>query len=333
MNKKRLFFISLAFFGVFIAIIGYIIVKSQSTPTTPFTIKVPNISSPVDVQNKVVLEIDETDFAFPKQAALLKVSPLPPVTTQESQEVAKNLNFTNNPIISKDVDLGELHIYNSNKDSLVIYLDPNIFNYSLNAPLDTVDKQLSDDEIIAISKNFLTDNFLIDPSSIDFVNFNYKKATQVSEGIYTTSKTDADFVQVNFSPIVNDLAIITLDPDSTPYYVWMLSDGTIHATNIKKLGNISETSEVFDLKNFNEVNNSLDSAKLISLDQGNVHLPDINSQYIKSITISEIELAYLFPDANSDLLQPIYILRGRASLINPLKEVDAVLYMPAIIEP
>lgn len=329
MNKK----IIIAIVAGIIFVISVIYILSsrskQETPGQPF-IRQPEIPSSVDLGNKITFDVDSESLDLPNSAYVLRTQPLPQISTERISVIASNLGYTEEPLIVDDRDLGQIYIFNSADHSTSITPNSNSISYGSNKDYTAINKQISDSDLVIIAKDFLSDNLGVDTNNLEFINFTYYKTSATGEEFEVTTKDNADFYQLNFSPVIDGKAIITLDPRQTLYFVWILPDGTVNKAAVQEIGNVENVGSELDLKDYNEIVNSVDQAKLVSLDQGNVNIPDVNSQYIKSVVIDDIELAYLFTSSEDNLLQPIYILNGTANVIGSNTEVEAVLYMPAI---
>lgn len=310
----------------------YIIAVRQST--SPETITTPSQQIPsqltIDNLEKITIDIDQSELDLPNSASLLNISPLPPINEDRINTTAANLNYDTEPLIVEDQVLGTIYVFNSATDSLSINPQSNSISFGSTQPMTAINKQLSDEELISEGLDFLANNLEVDTNDLEFIGFSYYEVPETGEKRLLTTKDNADYYQLNFSPVVNDLIILTLNPELTTYYVQILPDGRIHKAGVQEIGKLTKSEDSFKLKNVDEINNSLEQAKLVSLGQGNINIPDINSQYLKSITITEIELAYLYLSPDDKVLQPIYILKGTANIIESQGEVEVVLYMPAI---
>ena len=87
--------------------------------------------------------------------------------------------------------------------------------------------------------------------------------------------------------------------------------------------NITKTKH--QIKNYNQFISSINKASLVSLNDSNVNLPDLDENEVEEITITEVRLAYLLDDINSQILQPIFVLEGTTA-----SGLNAILYLPAL---
>ena len=85
----------------------------------------------------------------------------------------------------------------------------------------------------------------------------------------------------------------------------------------------------YKLKNYQEVVSSSSNAVLVSLDDGNINIADLPKGAVREILISEIELAYLLESGSTKVIQPVYLLKGKANM-GSAGGINAVMYLPAI---
>jgi len=331
MLKKVKPFIILIFVLLIVGFV-YAFLTRQRTPqvsTTP--LPKPKIPRTFEGEHGVVIEFTEKDFDFPSTLPVLKAVPST-ISEEESKKIANNLGFNFEPAVVPDVFEGKKHRYSGDDYVLLIALKVGKIDYVRNLILgEIVNKQLSDKAIIKIAEDFLMDNELVSSDEITTLSVSYFEE-RGAEGLYQTERENAYFFQVNFSTTISDIPVITTNPQNSPIYVRVLRDGSILKVHIEKQGQLGESIQVFNLKNYDDVINSKDDAILISLDEGNVYLRDLPSTSIGQINISEIELAYFVEASFSNTLQPIFLLKGTVGVSGFPNEVKAVLYLPAISE-
>lgn len=329
MTRKKLLIISAII--IVIAAVFFTASKTKPLPKPPGFIQEPSIPKQLQGDINLTPKFTEKDFNFPKVAALLTIEKATPFTESEANSFGSEFGFSSQPDKVEDIVDGATYIWNNIDSSLIVYSKSRKIEYSLNEIPSAANKQLSDDLIKNTAFEFLQEKDLAE--NLDFSFFTFLEKPIGDEGISITTKASAVIYQVNFSPKVAQAKLLTLDPKTSPVYVWILPDGNIARASITKLGNVSKTTNTYPLKNYSQVISSIKSATIVSLDDGNIHIPNLSVQDIKNIDITEIELAYLLESPNTTTLQPIYTLKGTAEFVGLSQKVSAYLYLPAIQNP
>ena len=326
--KIIIIFFLLLFLGGFIYAL---ITRQRAARLDTSSLPRPNIPKTYEGEPNLVVEIESNNFDFPKTLPVLNAIPSI-ISEEESIKIANNLGFNFEPVTVPDVIKGKKHRYSGSDYVLLITLESGLIDYERNLILGEVaNKQLSDAQIIKTAEEFLTQNGLASSSEIKTLSVSYYEE-RGGQGLYQTTHESATFYQVNFTTSIADTPILTLNPQNSPFFVRVLPDGTILKAHIEKFGEIKEGEGVRKLKDYDELLTSQEEATLISLDSGNIYLPDIPKNSIKLITITEIELAYLKESSASQVLQPIFLLKGTADVSGFPDNIDAILYLPAISE-
>lgn len=325
MKKRKIFIIAtFVILGVLISVVLFLKKEEEIIPPLPQ----PKIPSLLEGSYPVESILKKQDFNFPSKAPVLKLEKTP-LQDQDIKNIADNLGFTSDPLIVEDVFDGKMYIYRSEESALTVSLKNQEFDYTLNKVPSYINKQPSDAALISTAKNFLTQTGFVSSEDIQFASFVYLKQIS-SQGLYPTNKEDAILYQVNFSSVISNTTILTLNPQNTPVYVRLLPDGSVFKAHVNRLGTISKSANQYKLKTYDEVISNINNVVLISLDDGNLHLPDISNKSIKKISIFSIELAYLLDTPTSVTLQPVYLLKGTADISGFPTEVSASMYLPAI---
>jgi hypothetical protein len=325
MKKRKIFIIaSLVILGVLIVVSLFLKKEEEIAPPLPQ----PKIPSLLEGAYPVETFFEQQDFNFPSKISALKLEKTL-LQNQDIANIASNLGFPVDPLIMEDVFDGKMYIYRSEESALTVSLKNQEFDYTLNTVPAYINKQPSDAALINTAKDFLTQMGFVSSEDIRFESFIYLKETS-GQGLYPTNKENAMLYQVNFSSVVVDTTILTLNPQNTPVYVRLLPDGSVFKAHVNRLGTISKSTTQYKLKTYDEVISKINDVILISLDDGNVHLPDISNKSIKKISIYSIELAYLLDTPTSETLQPVFLLKGTADISGFPTEVSASMYLPAI---
>ena len=221
-----------------------------------------------------------------------------------------------------------MYIYQSEKSALTVSLKNQEFDYTLNETPSYINKQLNDTSLVSSARDFLTQTGIVPLENIQFSSIVYFKETS-GQGLYPVSKEEATLYQVNFSSVIADTPILTFNPLNAPIYVRLLPDGSVSQVHVSLLGTISKSDTEYSLKTYDEVISKINDFTLVSLDDGNVHLPDVSNEEINKISIFSIELTYLLDTPTSETLQPVYLLNGTANISGLSTEVSASMYLPA----
>jgi len=308
--------------------------EPQGTQLIPSSFEGPRIPKYIEGGSTIESQIAREGFSFPDSLPVLRAIPAGPFTQEEVMPFAEKLGFASEPIVAEDVSEGTVYIWSNLKDNLVVYSKSRRVEYGLNqTPDNVINKQLSDEALIKISEDFLTKNFLSAAEEISFSFFTFLKSAGLPEGFYQSTKEEASIYQVNFSPVSSEYKILTLEPGSSPIYVWALPDGTISKAIVNKNLNLSVSGEKIPLKNYEEFTASLNKAVLVSLDDGNLLLSTLPKSDVQRIVISEAELVYLMDSSSSESFQPIFLLKGKARVKGYDNEVRGLLYLPAFKTP
>jgi hypothetical protein len=327
-NKKKLFIF------IFISVLGILILFFVSRRKDQVSQKpIPSLKIPQLLEGQKAtydIKITESDFKFPKSIPLLERE-ISPITDENARNLATQLGFYFEPLISEDVFDGTTYIYRGTKYSLIIRLKVGEIEYKQNSVPGFINKNLSNEDITFTAKKFLVDNGFYSENDIESSSISYYLESQ-SQGSFSTSKENAAFYHVNFTFKVAGFPILTLNPSRPPVYVQMLPDGEIFKAHVETLTNLKESSNKYNIKNYKETLEAieLDKAITVSLNNGNINLADVLKGSFEKITITGIEIAYLLNSARADELQPVFLLSGKASINTENEEVDILLYLPAI---
>lgn len=327
-----LFLLSLIIIGVTV-IFYYLTDKGTEQSSTFPQFKSSNLPPPVipestDDTFTVKLNVNENDVDIPKELPLLTIAPVT-LTQGQSDAIAKNLGFTKPALIANDVRRGRQLVYSSDDSSMIITLATGEIRYTKNTFSKKQNVGLSDNEISETARKFLIDNQIVKEEIFGKSQVAYYQ-TVSSEELRSTSKENADYYQVNFSFNLSKLNILSLNPTMSPITVRVLTDGTIFSSSIQLLKNVEQTKEFYNIKNFDQLKESLNNSELVTLDEGNLYPGDLQKNSIQSVEIIKIEIVYLLDQSNSYLIQPIFLLKGKAKIANIPEGLDAVLYLPAV---
>jgi len=293
-------------------------------PPTSFAIPTPNIPNSLKGNFEINLAIEESEFIFPAKASLVNKSTIS-ISKEESDIIANNLGFTGSPITAEDITDGTTYIYQLKNASLVVYSKLGKFSYTLNVLPSATNKQLTNEEIFLVAKNFLIQNSFAKEGDLDLSSMVFLKESS-GEGIFLTTKEDASIFQVNLSPNSLGERLVTLNPKDSPYFVQVLPDGSVFSAKTQKLS-LQKGINSYNIKSFEELKTTIGESKLVSINDGNIYLPDIKEGDIGPVKITKVSIAYLLE--SSDTLQPIFLLEGEVELKGIPEKLRAVLYLSA----
>lgn len=335
MKNKTKYILLLLVIILLISFIIYFFTRNQSTfiedkENFLLSLPEPSIHQEYRGKTKVKLEIKESEYKFPSKLPLLERQSTIEITPEDVMSLSSRLGFEDKPIISEDQTKGNIYIFNSSTNSLIVTLQMGSIKYTPNKQArdiitNAINKQLTDKNIIEIAKNFLLDKIEIPNNNLTHVDTFYLTLNKTLESYQQTSKEAAVLYQLNFSPTYQKLPLITSNPLNTPYTVQIIRDGEILNSEIVFPPTYKTTNTQYKIKNYDQFLSRINEAYLVSLNDSNVNLPDLGENEVKEITITEVKLAYLLDDINSQVLQPIFILEGTTSL-----DFKTILYLPAL---
>lgn len=309
--------------------------KKEKTTVAPLTreITYPQDSIPQKdsfIENK----INPKNFSFPKELPAIKVKNKV-LNKEEATFIAKQIGFSKEPMEFNDVENGKLLIWNGDNYDMTVYLKLGKIKISPSYnPLEKIktapNKQINEEEKIKIAKDFLKEKIGIPENKITHTNIHYLKFEEGKELFTETNKENAEIFQINFTQLFNNIPLITSSPNNYLSYVQVIKDGTIINSEINLI-EIVEPIETHKLKiiDFEDFNNKVGESVLISLNNGNINIPDVKKTDITKITIEKAEIAYLLDDIKQSEFYPVFVLTGKCKLKTITSEVKAILYLKA----
>jgi hypothetical protein len=269
--------------------LGYIIFKVKKNKQTPPLnepfISQPKIPNETQAKFTVNLQISQKDFSFASRLPVIQKR-LSPIPIDTIKSIASKIGFDTDPTSINDVTYGTTYFFNNTIKSLSMVAYPNtgIIDYSAGSPNSAINKQLSDNSIIALAKNFLENNGFpntdkLSDSSLIFIKINN------SEELSLTSRDNADYYQVNFSPSISDIPVVTLNPLDSIIYVQILPDGTVSRIHYINPEGLSITREQYKIKNYEEFTSSVNNSILVSLANGSYPINDLQTDSLKNMSV------------------------------------------------
>jgi len=334
-NKKTKMIFILATV-IFITLIAFLFFKRETPKLEENLSPFPDINLPSYIEGKynISFERKNINFNFPKELPYLEKQTLPSLTKSEASLIATNLGFNSDPLDVTDALKGEILIWNSEINFLTVTLRERKIKYGPNYnPTekinDIIDKNLSEKEMINIAQNFLKEklaSFIINPSFSSLVYLRFEEGLELFQ---ETEKENSQIVQFNFNDGDFIYPILTLNPQATNIYVQLQKDGTVINMETTFLSKTTESLQKFSLKNYDEVIAEAPNAKIVSINNGNENLSDINSSDIENISIDNIYIAYYLEKQSDEYFQPIYVLKGNVLIKDVSQKLPISLYLAA----
>ncbi len=322
--------ISIILIILIFVLLGYVATK-QKELTEQSQNQIKTIPKLAGGEYSIKFEIPEDQFRFPDKLPLLQTAKKEPFGKDYINNIASSLDFSDPPMNTNDTRFGETLIYNNGRAGLTVYSQIRSLSYGLfeNLAGRGIDQSI---DYRSIAERFLIEELLLDPKNFSYISTVYIAESHefTSENLQLITPEQSQYIQINFSQNINDIKIITLNPQTYLYKVILRTNGAVQKVEVNEIGQILESNQMADVKDYSQVINSLDQAELISLDDGNILIDVSRGDVISEATVKKIDIAYLIADAKSTILQPIFILTGSAVLEQTGREVNAVLYISAI---
>jgi hypothetical protein len=295
--------------------------KNQSEYESKITNqRIPTPVLPHYIEGKLPLKlnINKDKFNMPEDIKIIGIKPTL-ITQTKATNVAST--FDGNPEFStfQGLEKGTIYIWRSNLFTLMIYPSTNSFKYNLTdttIPSIPNNRRMSQDNIKEKAITFLIDHKILSKDDIVPISVNPLVINGLSEGFQSTTENKASIFQVNFSYKILNRQIFSNDYASPLIYVRLLPDGTVYSMEANLLGEIQEDNKTVILKNYEDIQNSLDQAVLIGFQNDYINVNDINISDVQEISIDTISLVYLKDKASAEVLQPVYLLEGKAKVRN-----------------
>ncbi len=257
-----------------------------------------------DIRNEsttITLEMDS--FTFEKGKVYQKESDARTLSKDEASKVAANFGFSGLPTVLA-TDNGEKWNWSDNNRSLSINFAFNTISYhDIEAFSKSQSSEITATEATTLALAYLKDKGL-DTQYINPVPF-VVKFTEVGqyEGNVGSRK---EIAHVTFEYAIDQTPLLVTGlPEKVT--VSISAGGELVSLEAKhSLPSWKELDEI-DLRDVSSVRASLSSGEGVLVESNGAIL---NDQTLKTVEISDIELALYGKNEKEDLLQPVYILRG-----------------------
>lgn len=321
---KKIFFITLSLL-VLILILLTLKAKDDQTEPSP-KIEPPKIYTNTQAQVPIRLSINEQDFTLPKTLPVYTIEN-PEKSVEEYQTTANKFSFPNPPYKYVGSGQGKILIWSGEQGTLTIA--PQIqkieFKSAINIPSESF--LITDKEIISAAKEFIISKKLLSEENLEFSQIKF--ISTAYDRFRSTNKNEANMANVIFHQTINGFKIVNSTPITGSISVHVNTGGNIQAVYIEQVEQLSK-QENLSIKTFKELESSISTATLQSLDDGNIDVLFSPLSEIKLVDINKTTITYLKEfSQNQTLLQPIFVLEGVATLKDG-KKVSALFYLPAI---
>lgn len=327
-KTKKIIAVTLVLLGVFSIV--YLLVSNKKEETTvPNKLVVqPRIPNLLEHDTNIQTDIKRVDFdTIPKNLPLVKLIPQKQIQEDKIFGIAKNLGFDNNYNSFNDAEFGKMYLWNSEGKSLIIYSKSSKIIYSPGTSGSAFLKNLKQNDIIQIARLFLINNKLTSEQNLGTSLFYGLSSKNEEPSIVPFD--EAVIYKIVFSPIIENIEVVTIDPFESSVSVWVDIKGSVIKVEINPIEISSKSEETYPLMNYNEFVQSVNESIIVNINDGNILPQDIKTEEILSIKAENIRVAYLKESYKVDYLQPIFIINGKINLSGNEK-VNAILYLPAL---
>ena len=142
---------------IFLISVVYLVTSSKNKESQPtISPAKPNIPSYITGSLPILFNIKKEDFNFPTRLPLISVSPKV-ISKENAIEISKNLGFKDIPQEFNDINEGIKYYWTSDTHSLVITPKTGTikYNFASEEVPNTVNKNLSDAELVKTASEFL----------------------------------------------------------------------------------------------------------------------------------------------------------------------------------
>ncbi len=312
-----------------ISVIFIFFISRQKRESPQIAPQKPNIPSAITGTLPINIAIDKSNFDFPPELPTLSIS-LKNIDKTYIESLSNKLGLGTGLNQFDDVNEGVKYYTDDGDRFFVATVKTSIIKYGMSfsrVPV-TQSENISNEEITKIATKFITENGLYREDQIKAQPVIYFKEDSTSEGLEETDRKSAQLFQVGFAFKSSSYQIVKDSSEGQQIFVQILPDGTIFNSEILLINDIQEGFTKYPLKTYEDLNTSLNQAKLISLTGAYISPLDLTIDDIQNLKIEKIRLVYFLEKGKENLLQPIYILEGPAE-ISKSSANYATVYIPA----
>lgn len=296
----------------------------SSTPSSPAP--TPQIIEQGESKSRFVTT-DNYSSDLPTELPLLEVEKSDSLSESEIAGIARSFGFLARPTVANDIIEGEVLVYADSEKGLIIFPKSGRLSFSLNKipgrPVNPQDLTLLESQLVSTVNSLTEIDVQLEKSSSQLLAFDG------SERIIPVDKAiEASVLQVNLSPTSSKYSIISNAHERPPFYGWISMSGEVTRIETVLAGDFKASKQMFKVKTRAEILEELSSSTLVSIDDGNIHIPDTRATDLGVISPTNITVGYLTQNLSEKQLVPIFVIQGRALFRNNL--VNTVSYLPAL---
>ncbi|HLE49098.1 MAG TPA: hypothetical protein VI819_03675 [Patescibacteria group bacterium] len=274
-----------------------------------------------------IQEIQES-FDLPSQLPLIEIRFIP-ISRDYVNKVKDNLGMESEVKTTNDYNDGLKYYATSETQSL--WITPKTGQVNFYSVTQTVSTEvLSESVYNDLAERFLSEKLDIKskvfiPSEIKYLKINPGDS---DSGYISGSKDDFNFVEVDFGFSEPKYLPYLYTPIVPASFVILSKNGEVSKADVTAINSINIIDNV-DLKNMEEIKETLSDASLIGVDGVYMSVSDINPNDLKNISITKIQVVYLIDENITPVLQPVYLLEGNIELTGTDAK-KALMYLPAV---
>ncbi len=327
-HKKAALFILAVIIAIVVTVITYYPSQPPSSNPQPSPTTLPTVNtSPSDINiPKKNITITSTlspeGISIPPTIPVYQLSPLD-LSTSNINNLAKLFGFTTPSYQTTGVD-GTVYFFSENGRQLRIVPDLSLVDYKHFSDTPSANLFPSDSQLINTAQNFLNSLNLAKNlvfKQINFINYD-------DEHFYTVNHNQATYAHIYFEQVIDKYPIINTSPKFGTISIMLNKDSQVVQIYLDSFSTFTPQSNI-NLKTFTQLEKSISSATIQSLDNGNLQSDSQEINQLTRIVVSSAHIAYLKDVSTPNLLQPIFVLNGTGYLSSN-KTVPALLYLPAI---
>jgi len=310
---KKIFLIIASFLVISIIIIMASAPKSPETQYLEKKDQLPQGLSkdlPFETDNKLQPEIPNE---LPSYSFSFKT-----ISEEQAQKISQNIGLNTRPTKISDITDGLKLLWSDTKNTLIVTPKNGHLTYHNNNPPSEDSSKLTEDQLKDVAKQFLVQKFDINSNDIIFSTIHHLRPSASGDGGYTeTTVNNSTLLQINFTYQNVAYPIFTNSPLHQIIFVQLDPRGSILRADANLINPVNIQENTVPLKNFNEIQRSLDEARLINVENDYISISDIKKEDITNIKIQKVETGYLYNNQLSNLnLFPIFLLSGELTIKN-----------------
>jgi hypothetical protein len=241
----------------------------------------------------------------------------------------RNLGFSGDPRSADDAQQGTLLIWEKAGERLVV--DPKASQLAYKVDLLSRPQALSG-SFLPSPKQAATivERTLLDlGQSLGVLEFAPEKTRFLKVGaarVSPTSAAGADLLEVFFAAKIDEypLYLRSAPQSADPVVAWIGKDGNLLRLDLTMVGSLGEKIGDYPLKTAEQIRDDLNDGKGIVAD-----VDFVGKKQLNSVTINRIDIGYLLPLPDVNVIQPIYVLRGTGVLASG-ERITLTYYLPAV---